>query len=117
LYWEIKKPKYRHRKHGEVNKDGTLSAKQNRLGPLTLDARRWMLEQVLGIEAEVNDAARSLDQPEISLINPEELARIEELIAASTYPEKWDGTEHLGDEWLPEILPDGSIQNLLFDEI
>jgi DNA sulfur modification protein DndC len=76
-----------------------------------------MLEQVLGIEAEVNDAARSLDQPEISLINPEELARIEELIAASTYPEKWDGTEHLGDEWLPEILPDGSIQNLLFDEI
>jgi len=115
LYWEIKKPQYRHRKHGEVNKDGSLSAKQNRLGPLTLDARRWMLEQVLAIQSEVNTAAQRLGKPEISLINDEELARIKELIAANTYPEKWDGTEHRGDEWLPEILPDGSIQPLLFD--
>ena len=117
LYWEIKKPQYRHRKHGEINKDGSLSAKQNRLGPLTLEARRWMLEQVLAIQSEVNTAARSLSRPEISLINDEELARIEELIAANTYPEKWDGTEHRGDEWLPEILPDGSLQPLLFNEI
>jgi len=116
LYWEIKKPQYRHRKHGEVNKDGSLSAKQNRLGPLHMDARRWMLEQVLAIQAEVNDTARSLGKPELSLINDEELSRIEALIAANTYPERWDGTEHRGDEWLPEILPDGSIQNLLFDD-
>jgi DNA sulfur modification protein DndC len=117
LYWEIKKPQYRHRKHGEVNKDGSLAAKQNRLGPLHMEARRFMLEQVLAIQAEVNDSARSLSKPKISLINDEELARIEELIAANTYPEKWDGTEHLGNEWLPEILPDGSVQALLFDEI
>jgi DNA sulfur modification protein DndC len=115
LYWEIKKPQYRHRKHGEINKDGSLAAKQNRLGPLTLDARRWMLDQVLAIQAEVNTAAQLLGKPEISLINGEELARIEELIAANTYPEKWDGTEHRGDEWLPEILPDGSVQPLLFN--
>ncbi|MBW4659904.1 MAG: phosphoadenosine phosphosulfate reductase family protein [Drouetiella hepatica Uher 2000/2452] len=115
LYWEIKKPQYRHRKHGEINKNGSLAAKQNRLGPLHIDARRWMLEQVLAIQAEVNTAAKLLSKPEISLINDEELSRIEELIAANTYPEKWDGTEHRGDEWLPEILPDGSIQNLLFD--
>jgi DNA sulfur modification protein DndC len=114
LYWEIKKPKYRHRKHGERNKDGSWSAKQNRLGPLTLEARRWMLEQVLRIQAEVNQLADG--QPELSLINAEELARIEELIAARTYPEKWDGTEPHGDVWLPEYLADGSIQPLLFDE-
>ena len=117
LYWEIKKPQYRHRKHGEVNKDGSLAAKQNRLGPLHLEARRFMLKQVLTTEAEVNESARALGKPEISLINGEELARIEELIAARTYPEKWDGTEHRGDEWLPEILSDGSVQNLLFNEI
>ena len=105
-----------HRKHGEVNKDGSLSAKQNRLGPLTLDARRWMLEQVLAIQDEVNAVAQLLGKPEITLINDEELVRIEELIAANTYPEKWDGTEHRGDEWLPEILPDGSLQPLLFDQ-
>jgi len=115
LYWEIKKPQYRHRKHGEVNKDGSLAAKQNRLGPLHMDARRWMRSQVLAIQDEVNRAAISQNRPTISLINQEELARIEELIAAKTYPEKWDGTEPRGDEWLPEILPDGSVQPLLFD--
>ena len=115
LYWEIKKPQYRHRKHGEVNKDGSLSAKQNRLGPLHMEARRWMRSQVLAIQAEVNQMAIDQNRPLISLINQEEHDRIEELIAANTYPEKWDGTEHRGDEWLPEILPDGSIQPLLFD--
>jgi DNA sulfur modification protein DndC len=74
-----------------------------------------MLEQVLTIQDEVNGKARSLGKPELSLINDEELARIEDLIAANTYPEKWDGTEPRGDEWLPEILSDGSIQPLLFD--
>jgi DNA sulfur modification protein DndC len=116
LYWEIRKPKYRLRKNGEVRKAATKYIGRNRLGPLHLEARRWMLEQVLGIQAEVNDAARVLDKPELNLINAEELARIEELIAANTYPDRWEGTEHRGDEWLPEILPDGSIQNLLFDD-
>ena len=67
MYWEIKKPQYRHRKHGERNKNGDWSAKQNRLGPLTLEARRWMLEQVLRIQDEVNRGA--VGQPELSLIN------------------------------------------------
>jgi DNA sulfur modification protein DndC len=49
------------------------------------------------------------------LINDEELARIEALIADSTYPEKWDGTEPMGDVLLPEIFLDGSIQHLLFN--
>jgi len=116
LYWKIKKPQYRHRKHGEINKNGSLAAKQNRLGPLHMDARRWMLEQVLAIQDEVNRAAIAQNRLTISLINQEEHTRIEELIAANTYPEKWDGTEHRGDEWLPEILSDGSTQLLLLDQ-
>ncbi|KAM3091271.1 phosphoadenosine phosphosulfate reductase family protein [Phormidesmis sp. 146-35] len=117
LYWEIRKPQHRLRKHGEERKSATKYIGRNRLGPLHLEARRWMLEQVLAIQEEVNVVARSLNKPEISLINDEELARIEELVAANTFPDRWDGTEHRGDEWLPEILPDGSIQPLLFDEI
>lgn len=116
LYWEIRKPKYRLRKNGEVRKSATKYIGRNRLGPLHLEARRWMLDQVLGIQTEVNDAARVLGKPELSLINAEEWARIEELIAANTYPDRWEGTEHRGDDWLPEILPDGSVQNLLFDD-
>jgi DNA sulfur modification protein DndC len=116
LYGEIKKPQYRLRKHGEVNKNGALAAKQNRLGPLHMEARCWMLEQILGIQAEVNREATAQGRPEISLINEEELARIEALMAANTWPDKWDGTEARGDVMFSEIFPDGSVQELLFDE-
>jgi DNA sulfur modification protein DndC len=115
LYGEVKKPQYRLRKHGELRKDGTLAKKQGRLGPLTLETRAWLLEKVLRIQSEVNGAAAACGQPPLSLINEEELARIRALIAAKTWPEKWDGTEHRGDEWLPDILSDGSIQPLLFE--
>ena len=116
LYWEVKKPQYRLRKHGEVRKDGTLAKKQGRLGPLTLETREWLLGKILQIQNEVNEAAADCEQPIVNLINDEELGRIQELIAAKTWPEKWDGTEHRGDEWLPDILPDGSVQPLIFSE-
>ena len=116
LYREVKKPQYRHRKHGEVNQDGRLTIKQGRLGPLTLETRRWMLAEVLAIQDEVNQAATVQNCPTISLINEVELARIEELIAANTYPKKWDGTELRGDIMMPEIFPDGSVQHLLFSD-
>ena len=115
LYREVKKPQYRLRKHGEVKKDGTLAKKQGRLGPLTLETREWLLGEVLRIQAAVNGAAAACGEPPVTLINDEELARIRALIAAKTWPEKWDGTEHRGDEWLPDILSDGSIQPLLFE--
>jgi DNA sulfur modification protein DndC len=116
LYWEIKKPEYRLRKYEERNKDGSLAAKQGRLGPLHMDARRWMLSQVLEIQGEVNEAASKLKRPAINLINEEELHRINELIEANTWPQKWDGTEETGDILRPDILSDGSIQPLLFSE-
>jgi DNA sulfur modification protein DndC len=81
-----------------------------------MEARRWMLEQILGIQAEVNREAIAQNRPEISLINEEELARIKELMAANTWPDKWDGTEARGDMMFSEIFPDGSVQELLFDE-
>jgi DNA sulfur modification protein DndC len=114
LYWQVKKPQYRLRKHREVKKDGTLAKKQGRLGPLTLETREWMLGEILRIQDEVNRAAAAVGQPAISLINDEDLDRIRVLIDEKTWPEKWDGTEHRGDEWLPEILSNGSIQPLLF---
>jgi hypothetical protein len=92
----------------------SLAKKQGRLGPLTLETREWMLGEILRIQEEVNTAADQCGQPTVNLINDEELARIRGLIAAQTWPEKWDGTEHRGDEWLPDILPDGSIQPILF---
>ena len=116
LYWEMKKPQYRLRKQGEVRKAATKYIGRNRLGPLHMEARRSMLEKVLGIQDAVNQAARKQGMPEVVLINDEELTRIEELIAANTWPNQWDGTEVRGDALLPEILPDGNVQQLLFED-
>jgi DNA sulfur modification protein DndC len=72
LYWEIKKPQYRLRKHGEIRKAATKYIGRNRLGPLHLDTRRWMLGEVLAIQDEVNQAAREQGNPEVLLINANE---------------------------------------------
>jgi DNA sulfur modification protein DndC len=116
LYWEVHKPQYRHRKVIEYNADGRLTKNQNRLGPLTIETRQWLLDKVLGIQAEVNRMAKAVGQAEVILINQEELARIYELIEQKTYPDKWDGTEPIGDVMLPKVYSDGSVQPLLFDE-
>ncbi len=110
LYAEVKRPQHRLRKLGERRKDGSLAAKQGRLGPLHMDARRWLLEQVLQVQREVNERAAEAGQPPLVLINEEELARIHELWATNTWPEKWDGTEVRGDELYERLLPDGSLQ-------
>lgn len=117
LYQEVKKPQYRLRKPTETNQDGSLAAKQGRLGPLTMEARRWLLERVLAIQQQVKDRAGQQGRPQIELINEEELARIEELIAADTWPEKWQGNEPRGDEPYARVMADGSVQPLLSPEL
>lgn len=76
------------------------------------EARRYGIETVLAIQAQVNAAAG--DGPKISLINAEELARIEELIAADTWPNKWDGTEATGDVLLPGMTMQSSLPMEVF---
>ena len=119
LYREIKKPAYRLRKDGtERRKDGTLVSNPMRMGPLTLEARTRALSEILGIQMEINEAADHLGRPTISLINPEEQARIEELIAAQTWPHGWDGTEFRADIWQPlQVMAEGIAQPVLMEEI
>ncbi len=100
---------------GETRKDGTPSKNPQRVGPLTMEAREMGLSIVLGVQNEINESARALNRPGIELIDGEELARIRELIAANTWPEKWDGTEPAGDALLAKIFRDGTEQALLTD--
>ncbi len=73
LYAELKKPHNRLRKDGtERRKDGQLVANPQRMGPLTMEARRMGLARVLDIQNRVNATALAAGRPEISLINPEE---------------------------------------------
>jgi DNA sulfur modification protein DndC len=114
LYTELIRAENRKRKDGsEKKKDGTLVSNPMRLGPLTMEARRYGIETVLGIQNEINSYAVKHDRPEVSLINEVELARIEELIAANTWPQRWTGDEPSGDVILPEVMRDGSIQHNL----
>lgn len=115
MYAVLKYPRNRLRKPGgETRKDGTLCANQNRMGPLTFEARLWGLEFVKQIEREVNDKARAIGQPPYSLISTEEEARIRELIAAETWPDGWRGDEPRADEEFVEWRQDGTIQPSLF---
>ena len=77
LYADLKKPQYRLRKDGtDRRKDGTLAANPMRMGPLTMEARRYGLAQVLDIQEQVNRVARRKGRPCIDLINEEEHRRI-----------------------------------------
>jgi len=117
LYRELREPRWRLRQAGaERLKDGSIAANPQRMGPLTMDARRHGLSIVLGVQDEINAAARATGRPLISLINDEEQSRIEQLIEENTWPEKWSGDEPVADVMLEKIFGDGSAQPLLGED-
>ncbi|MTI11926.1 phosphoadenosine phosphosulfate reductase domain-containing protein [Sansalvadorimonas verongulae] len=94
IYEALRKPENRLRQPaGKTKKDGTLAKGQQRMGPLTMDARLWALDEVCRIQEQVNDQARRINRPEIDILNDEEKVRILELINENTWPDGWDGTE------------------------
>jgi DNA sulfur modification protein DndC len=113
LYRELKESKHRLRKIDELKKDGSLAAKQGRLGPLTLEARQYGLDRVLAIQGAINDVGIAQGYPPLFLIDAEEKRRIIDLIAANTWPDGWDGTEQLGDELYETVTSAGLRQRLL----
>lgn len=115
LWRELREPQHRLRKSGlERLKDGSIGKNPQRMGPLTFEARLMGLERILAIQSEVNDAARSLGRPQIDMINAEEEARIRELIALKTWPQKWDGSEPRADTVMETVYQNGAVQPLLF---
>lgn len=114
LWDELRKPVNRLRKAvGERRKDGSLSLNQNRMGPLTLEARVRALDFVLHLQSRVNEAAASISRPLIDILNDQEASRIRELIEARTWPQKWSGDELTGDQPYEQMYADGSRQLLL----
>lgn len=99
-------------KYGETNKDGCYSSNPCRKGPLTLDARKRMLDEILSIQSRCNDNRGEM--PQVDIINDEEELRICELIEAGTFPNKWTGDEANGADLLPTIYQDGSKQLTIF---
>lgn len=85
IYDTLVLPTNRLRKDGTQRlKDGSIPANLQRMGPLTMEARRWGLAQIKAIQEEVNAAAHVQGMPTISLISEEEERRILDLIATNT---------------------------------
>lgn len=118
LYGELKQPANRKRQPGfQRRKDGQLQTNQQRMGPLTFEARLMGLDRVLGIQRQVNEMAADLGRPGIILIDEEEEARIRELIALKTWPNGWTGAEPNADQWLDAVHEDGTVQPILFRDL
>lgn len=118
LYTELRRPKWRKRQPGfQCRKDGSLQSNQQRMGPLTFEARLMGLETVLRIQDAVNREADRLGRPGMVLIHREEEVRIRELISQKTWPNGWTGDEPNADVWLDRVNNDGSVEPLLFREL
>lgn len=113
LYVELRKFKHRKQKNGERNKNGEYSSNPSRKGPLILKVREWALGEVLRVQNEINQMAEKLDRPKIDLINKEEEARIRELIALRTYPQRWSDDDPDATVLIPQTHKDGTIQAIL----
>lgn len=98
LYERLRGPSWRLRQPpGELRKDGGLVLKQERLGPLTMEARRAAYVEVIAIQDEVNTLARGWCRPfRLDLINAEEAAAIQAFWAANEWPDGWTGEEPVG---------------------
>jgi DNA sulfur modification protein DndC len=113
LYAELTRPFNRLRKGMETRADGELVKNPGRLGPLTMEARRRGMLEVFRIQSEINLVAREQGRPEVSLINPDEAIRINELIAANTWPNRWTGEEEIGDVFTDRVMKDGLVQPII----
>ncbi|WP_229728584.1 phosphoadenosine phosphosulfate reductase domain-containing protein [Hymenobacter glacieicola] len=115
IYRWLREPSQRIRKAGlEKLKSGKNSKNPQRMGPITLEARLEALERILAIQAEVNRGADAAGRKRVDILNAEEEARIRELIALNTWPQRWTGEEPLATEVLPTVYADGTVQPLLF---
>lgn len=98
---------------GETRKDGSLVPNQQRMGPITLPARLAALDWIIAIQVTCNAEADRLGRLHVDLLNAEEKARIRELIAAGTWPQKWSGDEPNADVPLDAVFSEGSVQPIL----
>jgi DNA sulfur modification protein DndC len=114
IYREMRLPQHRLRQPGgEARKDGTLSANQNRMGPLTIEARIRFFGEILEMQREIN-ATRPGELPWIEFLNEEEIVYIHQCWQNRMYPNGWTGNESRADQLFEQHYADGSKQPLLF---
>ena len=115
IYDEMRKPQFRLRKSGgHLILSGKLAKNQNRMGPLTLDARIYFLDKIKKIQQEINNNAILQSKSKIDLINKREEDRIIELINLKTFPKGWAGNEPLASLYFDNYYTDGTVMKSIF---
>ena len=114
IYREMRGKRYRLRKIRETKKDGTLSSNPYRVGPLTMEARSYFLNQILLVQEETNIQARELGFHEIDILNQQEVARIRELWSLNTWPKGWTGEEPIASDPYTQMNSEGYYQGTFF---
>ncbi len=105
LYAELLEERNRLRQDGTQRlKDGSFPRNAMRMGPLTMEARRYALAHIKTLQEEVNALAEQQQRPKISLVSQEEEQRILELIEANTWPQGWTGNEPRADLNIPQAV-------------
>jgi DNA sulfur modification protein DndC len=114
------RPIYRWMRHGSnrLRKTGDQKNEKNvqRMGPLTIDARRKAFDMILAIQNDINEAAERLRRPKIDILNPEEQAFIKDCWAKNIWPNRWDGSEPRADELIDTKFKDGTKWPVLFGQ-
>lgn len=117
LYGWLKKPGQRLRKVGYQQTKGGKGAKnQNRMGPLTMEARKEGLNRLKLIIEEVNNQAEQLSRPKIDLLNEVEEDRIKWHWENESWPKGWSGSEPVASATFVQYFKDGSFQPSIFQE-
>lgn len=98
-----------------LRKTGKESSEKNkqRLGPLTMNARKWAYTEIIKLQNEINREAISTGRPTVTLLNRQERQLIQSLWKINRWPNRWDGTEPTGDIAMDTIYHDGSVQPLI----
>lgn len=102
LWDEMRKPQFRKRKRGERKRDGSYSKNPMRLGPLTMEARQFFFEEIMGIQKRAG----------FELISSEDGRFIDKCWSDDVWPNGWSGDEEVGTVLMEQIYQDGITQRV-----
>lgn len=106
IWRELRLPQNRLRKTGKESNEKN----KQRLGPITMDARRYAFDRIISIQELINRNATIERKPTVTLLNSEEQEFIKNCWNNNVWPNKWDGTEPTGDILMDTVYFDGSVQ-------
>jgi DNA sulfur modification protein DndC len=109
LWVKLREPQNRLRKTGKESNEKN----KQRMGPLTMPARKMAFDEIMDIQSCVNAVALLEGKPTINILNIEEQDFIKKCWADNVWPNRWDGNEPTGDTMMDTVYWDGSVQPLI----